>query len=421
MSTDSNPHPSNEFDRANSAADNARPDITAARSNVPGSNLDDINSNTGNTGNVTSFPAPSWQDAIKLTQPNAGQPDLSQPVTPRPDLSQPVTTGQQTWQAQPQSQAYRPQPQQHMGPPPTGQPIATQTPQPTTAQPPLWQPTVWTGTDQPRADAEKESKGEELHMAWFYTKFALFCWVFAIGGLYFQLDQYDGRIALDTIMPALLFGIPAIITTVVAGASFYRWYGLHRTRNPYQGLIGVVGKDIAAAVGGKSLKMPNYDQDGDPAHDKIRRVLFDPTANATVRFPVFIPVDLWRRCAEIAERNATGSSAGNADSNLTGLDKALSDHLDQMEAAGKISPSFREHLDQKTDGERRHTAYIVLHVANGQASIVGIDPLRTFEQRAEFDEKGASKCVTGGRYDGYAKAIIVGRQANDHDDLMASR
>ncbi|NEG95492.1 hypothetical protein GFD17_01740 [Bifidobacterium sp. SMB2] len=420
MSTDSSPHPFNDFDRANSAADNARPDINAARSNVPDSDLDGIDSNTDN---VASFPAPSWQDAIKLTQT---------------DLSQPITTGQSSQQPYPQPQQY-PQPQLHMGPPPTGQPIATQPPagqatfppqpavvqpqsQLATAQPPLWQPTVWTGTDQPRADAEKDSKGEELHMAWFYTKFALFCWVFAIGGLYFQLEQYDGRIALDTIMPALLFGIPAIITTVVAGASFYRWYGLRRTRNPYQGLIGVVGKDIAAAVGGKSLKMPNYDQDGDPAHDKIRRVLFEPTANATVRFPVFIPVELWRRCAEIAERNATGGSTGNnTDSNLTGLDKALSDHLDQMEAAGKISPSFRKHLDQKTDGERRHTAYIVLHVANGQASIVGIDPLRTFEQRAEFDEKGASKCVTGGRYDGYAKAIIIGRQADDHDYLMASR
>ncbi|MBW3088639.1 hypothetical protein KIH77_07850 [Bifidobacterium sp. 82T24] len=276
---------------------------------------------------------------------------------------------------------------------------------------------MWTGTDQVRADAEKDAKNAELHMAWFYTKFALFCWVFAIGGLYFQLDEYGGRIAFDTILPVLLFGIPAAITTVVATVSFRRWHVLRHDNNPYDGLIGVYGKDIAYAVGNdpdESLEMPHYDQDNDPDHLEIRYVLFTPTADATVRFPVFIPIDLWRRCVkpQPTNRNEPGR---------TGLDKDISDRLDQMEAAGKISSSFRETLAATLDNESRHTAYIVLHVTHGQATIADIDPISTFEQRAEFDEKGAVKCVGSGRYDDDAKAIIVGRPVNDHDLLLASR
>lgn len=242
---------------------------------------------------------------------------------------------------------------------------------------------MWVGSDEPREDADKEARGEQLHMAWFYTKFALFCWVFAIGGLCFQLDEYNGRIGFDTIMPALLFGIPAAITTVVAAVSFRQWHRLRHGRNPYDGLIGVNGKDVAGAVNAASLKMPHYDQDNDPDHQKIRSILFDPAMDATVRFPVFIPVDLWRRCIKPVEPDVGRSTT--------------------------------------PENERLHTAYVVLHVANGRASVIDVDPISTFEQRAEFEEKGAAGCVSGGRYDRDAKAIIIGRASNRNDALLDAR
>lgn len=96
-------------------------------------------------------------------------------------------------------------------------------------------------------------------MAWFYTTFALFCWVFTIGGSVMTLDQPDGANALSVIIPALLFGIPAIITTVAACRLFHRHYRQGHGANPYAGLIGIDGKDIASALDVKSLQMQHFD------------------------------------------------------------------------------------------------------------------------------------------------------------------
>lgn len=95
-------------------------------------------------------------------------------------------------------------------------------------------------------------------MAWFYTMFALVCWAFIIVGIMAELDQHEG------IVPVLLFGIPAIIFTVIAGRVFHQYYEMCHDANPYTGLVGVDGKDIASTVGVKSLQMQHYDSDDHP-------------------------------------------------------------------------------------------------------------------------------------------------------------
>lgn len=248
-----------------------------------------------------------------------------------------------------------------------------------------WRTTSWTGTDAPRADAEKAADSQQFSMAWFYTMFALFCWVFAIMGAVMELDQHG------SIVPALLFGIPAIITTVIAVRLFHQYYEMHHDANPYAGLLGVDGKDIASELGVKSLQMQHYDSDGDPDPYHIDRILFPPMTAATLRFPTSISPHLWRQ---------------NRPPVLVRDD--INDQLDSLAASETTVSIHRIITDSLNDCERLNIAYITLRIANGRASITDIESLSTAGQQMEFKNKGAIACISGGRYDDDAKALIVG-------------
>lgn len=259
--------------------------------------------------------------------------------------------------------------------------------EPPTPEPPeqSWRTTSWTGTDAPRADAEKAAGAQQFSMAWFYTMFALFCWVFAIMGAVMELDQHG------SIVPALLFGIPAVITTVIAVRLFHQYYEMHHDANPYTGLVGVDGKGIASTVGVKSLQMQHYDSDGDPDPYHIDRILFPPMTAATLRFPASISPHLWR----LNRRSVPVK---------TDIDNQL-DQLAASEATASIQRIIAKSLN---DCERLHIAYITLRIMNGRVSITDIEPLSTAGQQMEFKDKGAIACISGGRYDDDAKALIAG-------------
>lgn len=265
---------------------------------------------------------------------------------------------------------------------------ATSTPlEPPAPEPPeqSWRTTSWTGTDGPRADAEKAARTQQFSMAWFYATFALICWVFAIVGIMAELDQHDG------IVPTLFFGIAAIVTTVIAGRLFHQYYEMHHDANPYAGLLGVDGKDIASELGVKSLQMQHYDSDDHPDPYHIDRILFPPMTAATLRFPTSISSHLWWQ---------------NRPPVLVRDD--IDDQLDSLSASETTVNIHRFITDSLNDCERLNIAYITLRIANGRASITDIESLSTTGQQMEFKNKGAIACISGGRYDDDAKALIAG-------------